>query len=441
MTNRKSVLGVMWLCMAAMGSWVSACGAGAPGAGDGAVSEVQVVGGVALIDASTAATVSLRDSSAEEKTRMVSTKSDGSFSIDVAELTPPYVLRVMWGDDDAHRLYAVADGNENLDVTPITDVALSCASGDGAERLFESSTRAEKQGAATRARAHLASLVAELSPLLERYGITDPLTDRDAVRVLLQDVRIQRDGGMVTVTNRATGEIIFEAPLFDLASGTFDPGAMPPGPGMPPPPATCAAFTYSAWGACEPGDVQSRSVLTSSPSGCVEGSPVTTQACTYVPPAPATCTAFTYSMWSACQADGSQSRSVVLASPTGCTGGTPVLTQACTYVPPVTTCTSFAYSTWGACQSNNTQTRSVLSSSPTGCTGGTPALAQACTYVPPIDGAALYTQYCSGCHGNAKKGSSATAIQGAIDSNRGGMGSTALRALTPAQVAAIAAAP
>jgi hypothetical protein len=104
--------------------------------------------------------------------------------------------------------------------------------------------------------------------------------------------------------------------------------------------------------------------------------------------------------------------------------------------PAPTTCTSFTYSAFGACQTNNTQTRTVTSSSPAGCTGGTPVLSQACTY---IDGAALYTQYCSNCHGTSKKGSSASAIQSAIDKNTGGMGS--LSFLTPAQVAAIAAAP
>ncbi len=104
--------------------------------------------------------------------------------------------------------------------------------------------------------------------------------------------------------------------------------------------------------------------------------------------------------------------------------------------PPPSTCTSFTYSAWGACQSNGTQTRTVTSSSPAGCTGGAPVLSQACTY---IDGAALYTQYCSSCHGTSKKGSSASSIQTAINNNVGGMGS--LSFLTSAQIAAISAAP
>jgi cytochrome c len=103
------------------------------------------------------------------------------------------------------------------------------------------------------------------------------------------------------------------------------------------------------------------------------------------------------------------------------------------------TCTSFTYSAWSACASNSTQTRTVASSSPAGCTGGAPVLSEACVYTPPLDGAALYTQYCAGCHGSSKKGKSASSTQSAINNNTGGMGS--LSSLSSAQLAAIAAAP
>ena len=60
---------------------------------------------------------------------------------------------------------------------------------------------------------------------------------------------------------------------------------------------------------------------------------------------------------------------------------------------------------------------------------------------PVIDGAALYTQYCNGCHG-ALGARTAAQIQSAINANRGGMGkflSTGSTPLSAAQVAAIAA--
>jgi hypothetical protein len=98
-----------------------------------------------------------------------------------------------------------------------------------------------------------------------------------------------------------------------------------------------------------------------------------------VPP-PTTCTSFTYSAWGACQSSNTRTRTVTARSPSGCTGGSPVTSEACTYVPPATTCTSFTYSAWGACQPSNTQSRTITGSSPAGCTGGTPVLSQACTY-------------------------------------------------------------
>lgn len=112
----------------------------------------------------------------------------------------------------------------------------------------------------------------------------------------------------------------------------------------------------------------------------------------------------------------------------------PTTTATTTPPPPPATCTSFTYSAYGDCQSNGTQTRTVVSSMPTGCKGGSPVLSQSCTY---IDGEALYTSYCASCHGNAKKGRPASAIQSAITNNTGGMGSLKL---SSAQIAAIAAA-
>jgi plastocyanin len=96
-----------------------------------------------------------------------------------------------------------------------------------------------------------------------------------------------------------------------------------------------------------------------------------------------TCSSFTYGTWNSCQADNTQSRSVVTSSPSGCTGGSPVTTQSCTYGAPTVTCTDFTYSSWGSCQSNSTQSRSLATSLPSGCVGGSPVTSQSCTYTAP----------------------------------------------------------
>ena len=155
--------------------------------------------------------------------------------------------------------------------------------------------------------------------------------------------------------------------------------------------APACTYNYDSWIACQPNNTQTRNMLTATPSGC-SGTPVTTQACTYVAPA---CT-YTYSTWNACQSNNTQTRNLLTSSPAGCTG-TPVLSQSCTYVAPACT---YTYSTWGACQTNNTQTRNLLTSSPAGCTG-TPVLSQSCTYTPPAPTLTLaqVKASCTGCHG------------------------------------------
>jgi len=54
---------------------------------------------------------------------------------------------------------------------------------------------------------------------------------------------------------------------------------------LPPETIICESFTYSNWGSCQSNSTQTRTVLTSLPSGCVGGTPVTSQTCTYTPPA------------------------------------------------------------------------------------------------------------------------------------------------------------
>ena len=166
-------------------------------------------------------------------------------------------------------------------------------------------------------------------------------------------------------------------------------------------PLTCTSWTYSGWGTCSSAGQQTRTIVTSLPSGCTSGNPVLSQSCTYTPPtgggggggggttAPVTCTSWTYSDWTTCSSSGQQTRTVSTFLPSGCTSGNPVLSQSCTYTPPLPptptliTCTSWTYSDWATCSSNSQQTRTIATSLPSGCTGGSPVLSQSCIYTPP----------------------------------------------------------
>ncbi len=289
-------------------------------------------------------------------------------------------------------------------------------------------------------------LRAAVAPLFQHYGLAfgGDLGASAAFKTMLGEVSFVADLGAITVTNKATGGVIFTGLLNNLTPGTFSPENIPgttptactytmgswgecqsngtqtrtvtaspagctgspPGSSQPctyvPPSAgTCTGFTYSTWAPaiCPASGQQTRTILVSTPAGCTGGSPVLTQTC---PPAAATCTSFTYSDWApaVCPASGQQSRTVATSSPAGCTGGSPVLTQTCT--PPPATCTSFTYSAWApaACPASGQQSRTVATSSPAGCTGGSPVLAQACTPAStnPVTTANIVSS-CTGCHG------------------------------------------
>jgi hypothetical protein len=134
------------------------------------------------------------------------------------------------------------------------------------------------------------ALQTALQPLLDLYGVTS-LGGRDghggddasraALRALLKDVSFTVQGGNLVVANRATGGAIYTAPLEDLTSGTFHPENLPAGLGGTPG-TTCSSFTYSEWNpaVCDASGLQTRTVVTSAPSGCTGGAPVLSQACT-----------------------------------------------------------------------------------------------------------------------------------------------------------------
>jgi hypothetical protein len=394
---KKNITTILLVCTVALSFALNGCGsvdtAKAP---TGATS----VSGIVSLGTASSSTVSLKDSSVPAKELTTTAGSYGQYYVNVVGLTPPYIVKATSTDSSgSSQVYSVSakGGRTNINEFSGT-VVTAAAEGASPEELYEKSEPERNRRISDRLEAVINSLRTVLAPLFALYQTSgDPISGDDdeeddnensGLKAMLRDVRFVVKAGTVAVTNRLTGGLIYSAPLSAIESGTFYPENMPAGPGTTPTPTPCS-YTYSPWSACQTDNSQTRTMLTSSPDGCI-GTPILSQPCIFVPPV-TTCTSFTYSAWGACQSNNTQTRTVTSSSPAGCTGGTPVLSQACTYVPPVTTCSSFTYSAWGACQSDNTQTRTVTSSSPTGCTGGTPVLSQACTYVPPAPA-------CGSCH-------------------------------------------
>jgi len=93
---------------------------------------------------------------------------------------------------------------------------------------------------------------------------------------------------------------------------------------------TCTSFDYTDWGECQSDGTQTRKVTESYPDGCTGGDPDLSQSCDYQEPASddVICTRFKYSKWGVC-IDGVQSRTVTSSYPSGCVDGDPILTRTC----------------------------------------------------------------------------------------------------------------
>lgn len=145
----------------------------------------------------------------------------------------------------------------------------------------------------------------------------------------------------------------------------------PFGYAAPDTPAPACEILYYEWSPCVNGS-QSRNERLRTPPGCAETADLT-RTCT-TPANPQACQ-YVYTAYGSCQPGNFQSRTLVSSSPPGCTG-TPELTRSCTYSPPC----SYQYGPFGACVAG-VQTRVLLGATPAGCVG-TPVLSQSCSSLP-----------------------------------------------------------
>ena len=290
------------------------------------------VNGVVADSAALSGVVSLKDASPDTKEVAAKTDASGSFALNVSGLTPPFLLKTdATSAAGTTSLYALSSGGA-VNINPITDAVVAGAGGIDPGVLYAQPDPEVLRGAQGRAGNISAQLTTALAPLLQKYGVTDPVADTSpagaaALRAMLADVKIEVSGGNVVVTNQQTAAVIYDGPSTDPAAGTFQASSLP---ADPTPPVPACTYTYGAWGTCQADGTQTRTVAAAEPAGCA-GIPVLTQSCTPAPTPPSACT-YAYGAWGTCQADGTQTRTVTSTTPAGCVG-TPVLTQSCT--PPV----------------------------------------------------------------------------------------------------------
>jgi hypothetical protein len=401
---RKQFFTMLMVSAMVMGLILSGCSGGG-GVGSTPSNTSQTVMGVAASGAPIVGTVTLKDASPTPLVRTTASAANGSFSINVGGLTPPYMLSVTWTTSSGvNKLYSFAAGPGTANINPFSNAVFAASGGVSDTATFSGTpSLAMLRDEVSRTWSTSNQLQTQLSPLFEQYGTTqNPISDEyvannTGLDAMFDDVNITVSNGIITVTNRETGAVIFTAPINNIPSGTFNDYNTPGGTGTVDgaslytndcskchgPLATSTKLGVTA--------AQIQSAITSvyqmnsltnlsalqiqAIASALSSTPVSTPTPT---PTPAPACTYTYNT-GACQSNGMQTLTVATALPAGCTG-TPLTSQACTYTPPPA-CT-YTYNTLGTCSSSGQQAVTVATALPAGCIG-TPATFQPCTYTAP----------------------------------------------------------
>ena len=223
-----------------IGTLIAGCGSG--GGGGGAGVSPQVVSGVAATGAPLAGQVTLRDSSSVRKDKVTVIANDGSFSIDVADMQGPFILKATGTADGVSRtMFSFADKPGTANINPLSTVAVASAAGvDDPATVFDKPDAATLDKIKSGMPGSVNALKSKLKVLLDGFSVAsadpvrDPFTaDHTGLDGMFDNVKIAIVKGTLTITNATTGAVIFTAEVRDVASGHFtdnDDDLPKPGP-------------------------------------------------------------------------------------------------------------------------------------------------------------------------------------------------------------------
>ncbi len=241
--RRATIMAIGLLTISAL---IAGCGGGS-GSSDGAGVSPQVVSGVAATGSPLVGQVTLRDSSSVRKDKSTVIANDGSFSIDVADMQAPFLLKATGTADGVSRtMFSFADKPGTANINPLSSVALASAAGvDDPATVFDKPDAAMLDKVKSGMPGSVTTIQTKLMPLLNAFSagsvnpVKDPFTaDHDGLDGVFDNVKVTLLNGTLTITNATTGAVIFTAQVKDIAGGRFtdDDDDLPkhgPRPGAP----------------------------------------------------------------------------------------------------------------------------------------------------------------------------------------------------------------
>jgi len=209
-------------------------GCGGGGSSSSGSSGAGTLSGVAAAGAPIIGTATVKDSSVPPVTRAVPIAADGKYSIDVHDLTAPYMLRA--DGEVGGRQYSLfsaataADEGGTINITPLTDLIVANIAGDIASNYYNSGQFNDLTQEALDTQ--IAAVTAQLLPVLTELGLDDSIdllrtsfsTDHsgmDAVMDVLK-VSVDEETKIATITNVINNSTVTQDLTTNGFSGEID---------------------------------------------------------------------------------------------------------------------------------------------------------------------------------------------------------------------------
>jgi hypothetical protein len=226
--------------------FLAACGGGGEGGGSaeggaagGGDTGVYTISGVAAAGAPLVGSVTLKDSFSPAKTKSTTIAGDGSFSIDVAGLTPPFIIKATGTvGSTAYTLHSFTHGGGTANVNLFTNLAVALASGglDPAS-IYAAPSAGVMQTISSKLPVTITDIQTKLGVLLALYDAVkiDPfssnfIANHTGLDEVLDMISVNLSSGVITIRNKATNDVIFTAPANNFTGGILDASKVPTPP-------------------------------------------------------------------------------------------------------------------------------------------------------------------------------------------------------------------
>lgn len=208
-------------------------------------SSAKVVSGIAAVGEPMSGQVDLRDSSSPSKQRSTVIDKNGLFAIDVTGMKAPFILQ---GNGSAraqsYKLHSFAEGTGVANINPLSNAMVASASETGdSEEAYNHPDSDKMEKMRDHIQISVGDLLVKIRPLLKRFNADGHHPMKDHFKADHHDldgmfdyVIIKIENGILTITNKKTGAIIFTGSVKDIKNGHFtdhEDDDLPETPAMP----------------------------------------------------------------------------------------------------------------------------------------------------------------------------------------------------------------